>query len=593
MQAVDVNSLFARAEQAFVNGRLEAARADLAQVQRLAGDHPAVLHLLALVEKKSGNLQAARAAFEQALKISPNDPQINNNYANLLDGTGDQQAALAHFDRALKANPQFADARFNRALLLHRLGRLEDALAELERSAAASPPSAKVQSARGALLRELGRLTEAAEAYDAALRLEPTRVRALHGRARTAMELGESGAAELYRRALVQKPSDRELLLGLAQADEAEGGTSAIKIMEEAVRRFPSWVEGHEQLSRMRSEAGFVEDHACSYREALVERANDLALHKSYWNELGRGGLYAEALRAIEEARSVAGDDPGVRLTEAMFASEAGELERATRLFEELARDGQDVWLAWGRHLLRLGEGKQAAARLERATEASAANVAAWAHLSLAWRLTNDPRHQWLCEQPGLIGTLELGLDKAELDRLTSVLRGLHRSRAHPVGQSLRGGTQTRGALFDRREAEIVALRDRIRTAVAEFSAKLPARDDRHPLLRHRDSSLGFSGSWSVRLRSSGFHINHIHPLGVLSSACYISLPPSIGSNGSRDGWLEVGSPPAELGLPLGPLASIEPRPGRLALFPSYMFHGTRPFADGERLTVAFDVAAR
>jgi len=35
----------------------------------------------------------------------------------------------------------------------------------------------------------------------------------------------------------------------------------------------------------------------------------------------------------------------------------------------------------------------------------------------------------------------------------------------------------------------------------------------------------------------------------------------------------------------------IEPKPGRLALFPSWMWHGTRPFAEGERITVAFDVA--
>ena len=35
----------------------------------------------------------------------------------------------------------------------------------------------------------------------------------------------------------------------------------------------------------------------------------------------------------------------------------------------------------------------------------------------------------------------------------------------------------------------------------------------------------------------------------------------------------------------------IEPKPGRLVLFPSTMWHGTEPFAAGERLTVAFDVA--
>ncbi|HYD23379.1 MAG TPA: putative 2OG-Fe(II) oxygenase [Croceibacterium sp.] len=38
-------------------------------------------------------------------------------------------------------------------------------------------------------------------------------------------------------------------------------------------------------------------------------------------------------------------------------------------------------------------------------------------------------------------------------------------------------------------------------------------------------------------------------------------------------------------------MRTIEPRPGRLVLFPSAMWHGTRPFPAGERLTVAFDVA--
>jgi hypothetical protein len=42
--------------------------------------------------------------------------------------------------------------------------------------------------------------------------------------------------------------------------------------------------------------------------------------------------------------------------------------------------------------------------------------------------------------------------------------------------------------------------------------------------------------------------------------------------------------------LNLGALKEIEPKPGRLVLFPSYFWHGTRPFAAGERLSVAFDV---
>jgi hypothetical protein len=36
---------------------------------------------------------------------------------------------------------------------------------------------------------------------------------------------------------------------------------------------------------------------------------------------------------------------------------------------------------------------------------------------------------------------------------------------------------------------------------------------------------------------------------------------------------------------------AIKPEPGRLVLFPSYMWHGTAPFSgDAERLTIAFDL---
>jgi hypothetical protein len=101
---------------------------------------------------------------------------------------------------------------------------------------------------------------------------------------------------------------------------------------------------------------------------------------------------------------------------------------------------------------------------------------------------------------------------------------------------------------------------------------------------------MAFGPSWSIRLTGGGFHVAHFHPGGILSSACYISLPTDMASGDEKGGWLEIGRPPLELGLDLPPLASFEPMPGRLALFPSFLFHGTRPFGGGERLTVAFDI---
>ena len=110
-----------------------------------------------------------------------------------------------------------------------------------------------------------------------------------------------------------------------------------------------------------------------------------------------------------------------------------------------------------------------------------------------------------------------------------------------------------------------------------------------HPFLSRNTGSAQFIGSWSVRLRSGGFHVSHIHQQGWLSSALYIALPPEV-SGGGGEGTLTFGIPPSELGLDL-PARRIEvPAVGRLVLFPSYMWHGTVPFRDTQpRTTIAFD----
>ncbi len=67
-----------------------------------------------------------------------------------------------------------------------------------------------------------------------------------------------------------------------------------------------------------------------------------------------------------------------------------------------------------------------------------------------------------------------------------------------------------------------------------------------------------------------------------------LSAPPPI-DHAQSEGYLELGRPPEDLLLELEPIAAIAPAPGTLVLFPSFLYHGTRPFPAGERLSVAFD----
>ncbi|GGI91222.1 hypothetical protein GCM10007973_29390 [Polymorphobacter multimanifer] len=581
----DVNALFSRAEAQFRAGAHAAARADLLQLLPMVGEHVAVLHLLALSEARLGQRQAAEAAFRRALNAAPRDAQINNNFANLLKNVGDSEGALAHYTAALAANPALHAARLNRAGLLVQQGRAAEALPDIDALRRVSPDDPGLRLTGGAAMLALGQLDAAAADFDAVLAQRPEDAKALQGRARVSAQAGDDALAlRLYRKAFSVAPTDPEVMLGLAEALEAKGADSGLPLLAAAVEAHPGGVAGQDALARMRAEAGELADFEAGYRRARTKMPDDAPLASGHVACLMRAERYADAIITLDQWVARAGRSPEADRFEAMLASEVGDLQRADAAF---GRGGDDPALApaHARHLLRKRDPMAAAALLEPLALADLGAVNHWAYLAIAWRMLDGPRHEWLALQPGLVGTQAIEIDLAAL---AEVLRGLHRSRAHPVGQSLRGGTRTRTRLFGRDIPILKEVEKGIRRGIEGHQRGMPGVDARHPLLRFRDAPLEFSGSWSVRLADGGFHVAHVHPEGVLSSAFYVVVPEARGT----EGWLEVGAPPPELGLGLPPLHLIEPRPGQLALFPSTMFHGTRPFASGERMTIAFDARA-
>ncbi|MFL6852915.1 MAG: putative 2OG-Fe(II) oxygenase [Sphingomicrobium sp.] len=444
--------------------------------------------------------------------------------------------------------------------------------------------------ARARVLENERKLVEARDAYDAALRLEPMSQRAAEGRARIAIQLNEECAADHCARALAFHDADPELQCQMIETAAVELGSAAIPLFESFLDRHPDNVTGHELLSDLRAQAD-AGDAFLNYKRALDADPGNKPLLTSYWNMLTRSGRLAEALDSMDANRSLFEGDREFALLEVNTANHAGLTDRAGQLLDRLD-DRPDAQLARGQHRLQTGRPDEAADLLESVIDAQPGNLNAWAFLEIAWRLTGDPRHGWLADQPGLVDDLQLSLTDAQLEEIAAMLRTIHRSRSQPIGQSVRGGTQTLGQLFLRSEPEILQLTQALTAAIRQFVGNLPPADPRHPLLRHRNMGMAFGPSWSVRLAGGGFHAAHFHPGGILSSACYIRLPDDLAGSPEQSGWLEIGRPPPELGLELPPLATFEPKEGHLVLFPSYLFHGTRPFAGGERLTVAFDLVA-
>jgi Tfp pilus assembly protein PilF len=587
----DPNQLLGQAERHFVAKRFAAARPLVEQVLRIVPGHPAVLHLHGLILSNLDDVTGARRALEAAHRAAPRDPQIANNLGNLLSRIGEPAAALAAYEAAITADPAFAAARLHRAMMLDELGRQNEARAELATLARIATPTADMLVTAASVERNSGNLAAAAVRLDTALALEPDHRLASNGRARIAADLGEPDAGERYRAALAAAPDNRDLLLGYLPTAESEGARNdAIARIEAAVSRDPDWLEGRRALASARWEDGAADAFAASYEPALAGRPRDAALWRDYVSALGKVDAFADAADAALRAEAATGE---VRFAAVAFAhlSAAGAVEEADAILARLPA-GLLPPTALAKHRLRQHDPAAAEPLLAAATAAAPDDIEAWALRGIAWTLLGDPRFDWLNGQPGLVGIQELPLTAGEIGDIVALLRDLHARSTLRVGQSVRGGTQTHGNLLDRREPGIALLGTAIRDAVERHRAALPPADPHHPILRHRDAPLGIAGSWSIRLTGGGFHVQHMHPMGVLSAASYWVVPEAPATD-SQAGWLEIGGAPAYLGLDLPPMRRIAPQVGRLVLFPSTLHHGTRPFPAGERMSVAFDVIAQ
>jgi hypothetical protein len=207
--------------------------------------------------------------------------------------------------------------------------------------------------------------------------------------------------------------------------------------------------------------------------------------------------------------------------------------------------------------------------------------------------MLGDPRYRELYDYERLVRvqTIETPKGWASLDAyladLAERLTALQRLRGHPIGQSLRGGAQTEQSLAVLDDRVVTPFFTAVDAAIGAYIEALRGHDDE--LGRRAAGGYRFAGAWSALLRPGGYHTDHLHPLGWISSACHIALPDAV--ERGHEGWLKFGQPGIPTRPALPPEHFVKPRAGDLVLFPSYMWHGTVPFTGKQpRLAVAFDV---
>ena len=547
------------------------------------------LALEAVALAARGDDKAASRLFDEGLAHFPSDARFINSAGNFHAKAGRDERAVALFRRALVVAPGLLEAAVNAGIALQRLGRSDEAVALLRAHEYDGTDDPRYWSTRGNAERTSGDLTSAAISLERALRLSPTNAAALAGRARAALERGESRAVDDYERALAQRPGDPQLIHDYAQAlAEAGRGAEALALSSALVHQLPHWVQGltlHAALRWAADEREQFDDHFA----AAARGIQTSAVHLAWANTLAGVDRQREAVEVLAQALAQWPGDGRLALAHAVATGESGDGVGAEELFAagEAGNAGWD--LARARNLLRLGRPAIAEELLAPIAQADLTNVTAWALRDISWRMSGDPRQEWLHGQPGLVRSIDFEVPDFVGARL--LLERLHEHSGMPIGQSVKGGSQTRGALLSRCEPQIASIRTALECVLAVYRAGLPAADPTHPLLSRRDTAWTITGSWSVRFDGGGHHAAHIHPNGIVSTACYFTVPDEVEEQGAP-GWLELGRPPPEMAVPIDALSSHKPRESSCVLFPSTLFHGTRPIRAGRRMTIAFDVTA-
>lgn len=172
-------------------------------------------------------------------------------------------------------------------------------------------------------------------------------------------------------------------------------------------------------------------------------------------------------------------------------------------------------------------------------------------------------------------------------------IKKYHYYKRHPLQQSLVNGSQTSEKLFDYQLPILKTLQQELCLVTSAFLSDLP-KDINHPFLKRNTNSFRVTDSWSVLLNKSGFHKNHYHSEGWMSSPYYIKIPSVIDCFTKKEGWLKLGEPGFNMYKKIPVKKIIKPEEGKLIQFPSYMWHGTTALkSDVERLTIAYDITPK
>lgn len=582
----------------FQRGAYDAALKDAETVLAGSPGHPEALHLAALSLGKLGRVDEALPLFDRAAAAHPQKHVILANKGNALRGAGRVAESIPVYEASIAAAPGYIAGWISLGLAHWRAGDAKTAEKVLRDALARAPEDPNVLNNLGVLLEEQGRSADAADMFTRALERQPNMLFALVNRGAALRKIGRlDEALSDLGKAAAAAPGDAETQYQYGNALRQAGTTDAAEqAFLRALSIAPARIDIHRDLARMLWEAGRGAGSLVRLDDAITAAPTlDLLSLKSELALLA--GLFDDAeqaaLRAIESYPSA----PAARRTLGLVRRQRGDFGGAVEALEAAlagAPEDFETRHALAETQLASGDHQQAVRLLDKTPPPSHLQK----HIALsanAMRLAGDPSYRRFYDYDRLTKKMFIETpagyrDLAAFnDALVEAILPLHRGTTRPLEQTLFGGTQSVGRLWEEPIPVIRALKEQLLAAARQYVEELPDDAD-HPFLARKTTDLACAGAWSVVLASGGGHVDHIHPKGWISASYYVRIPKEVLS-AEKSGFLRLGASGVK-GVGLEAEKWFKPEEGSVIFFPSYMWHGVEPFdAQTPRITAPFDLA--
>ncbi len=347
MRPDEFGTLFARAVEHHVQGRLNEALSLYESVIRLNPNVPEACCNLAIVLQSLNRFDEALQCYDRAILLQPDNADTHYNRGVALGFLNRLEEAVGSYDEAIRLKLHHVQALSNKGVVLRRLDRAEEALGIFDRIVQLRPGDPEAYYNRANTLRELGRPDEALRSFDCAIELRPNYAEAYSDRAIVLSDLNRhQDALQSADRAIQLKPGLAEAYHGRGNALRDLGrADEALDSYEKALAIDPGFAEAYNNKGYALHELSRHHEAVQCYEFALTFKPDYPEALNNQGNALLSLKQLDEACQCYDKALLFRSDYPEALWDKSLCRLLMGDLESGWPLYEWRKRKPKPVGL--------------------------------------------------------------------------------------------------------------------------------------------------------------------------------------------------------------------------------------------------------